>query len=99
MTSRENIHSITKKVTYKISFLKSKFCHLIFTDKRIIVAYFNPEKALEEYKKQLQKHQDNGYKPTVLIKIGIKFRSSANFYQRYLSMTPDEIMEELAEQL
>ncbi|MCK5847724.1 MAG: hypothetical protein KAH01_00835 [Caldisericia bacterium] len=92
MTDRENVHSVTSKVALKKSFFNTQYCHLIFTDQRIIVAHYDPGKALDEYKQQLSKKTKSEDKNTLLLKVGIKFRSAVNFHQRYLCMTPEEIV-------
>ncbi len=95
MAYKENIHSITtKKVSEKVSFFKTKYCHLIFTDKRIIVAYYDPDKAMDEYKKRLQEQSDKGSPSSVYNKVSIRFQSTKNFYQRYLCMNPEDIIKE-----
>ncbi|MDD4028370.1 MAG: hypothetical protein PHX86_01445 [Caldisericia bacterium] len=95
MASQEYILSITtKKASHKMSTFSARSCHLIFTNLRIIVAYYDPDKALEAYKQQLTSYINNGSSSGVYMKVNLRFQSFSTFYHRYICMSPEEILKE-----
>ncbi len=95
MAVQEYIVSITtQKVAQKMSFFKTKHCHLIFTNFRIIVAYYDPEKAMDDYRKKLTNFINEDSSSNVYLKVNLRFQSFSNFYHRYICMPPEEILNE-----
>jgi hypothetical protein len=95
MAVQEYIVSITtQKVVQKLSFFKTKHCHLIFTNFRIIVAYYDPEKAMDDYRKKLTNSINRDSSSNVYFNVNLRFQSFSNFYQRYVSMPPEDILKE-----
>jgi hypothetical protein len=93
MASQEYILSITTKAaSHKISTFTSKHCHLVFTNLRIIVAYYDPDKAIKSYKQQLTDYVNDGFSSNLYVKVNLRFDSFATFHHRYICMPPENIL-------
>jgi hypothetical protein len=92
MPNNEEIKHVTPISGHKLGFFKQKQCYLVFSDKRIIVAYYDAKKIKAEYEKKIEEHEKDGKKANIFKKIGANWSSHTSFHLRYLEMQPEEIL-------